>query len=322
MRGLRKSLLAGNIPNNVMRTSFTLLISWLLVTVTVFGNSDVRVWKNLKGETIRAELVSYDATSGEVILKFSDKDDRTFHFDDFSITDKAWLVEWLEFERELSDEIAKLGGKVEHIVTPGVYPTDLFLYYPSEFKEKDALLPALILFHPGGKAARYLKRHVKAAEASGLLLISCGTFRNTGDDATKEGELFERFKEVFQYIVANIKFDEKRLFMGGTSGGAWRAFHYTAWIDWPWAGIYSNGGWLGGKKYHGLDYADNMRVAVVNGSNDWSANMVVNDYVPVLQKHKCEIAVIAFEGGHQVPPPNIQNKAFNWLLEKEDFDEK
>ena len=61
-------------------------------------------------------------------MKFGDKEDRKYHFDDFSLTDKAWLVEWLEFERELSDEIAKLGGKVEHIVTPGVYPTDLFLY--------------------------------------------------------------------------------------------------------------------------------------------------------------------------------------------------
>ena len=305
-----------------MKIYFTLLILWSLLTGSAWGNSDVRSWKNLKGETVRAELVSYDATSGEVILKFSDKEDRKYHFDDFSITDKAWLVEWLEFERELSDEISKLGGKVEHVVTTGVYPTDLFLYYPSEFKKKDAQLPALILFHPGGKAARYLKRHVKAAEASGLLLISCGTFRNTGDDPDKEGELFERFKEVFQYIVANIKFDKKRLFMGGTSGGAWRAFHYTAWIEWPWAGIYSNGGWLGGEKYHGLDYADNMRVAVVNGNSDWLANMVVDDYVPVLQKHKSQIAVIAFEGGHQVPPPNIQNKAFNWLLEKEDFDEK
>ena len=190
-----------------MKTYFTLLISWFLLTGAAWGNSDVRSWKNLKGETVRAELVSYDATSGEVILKFSDKEDRKYHFDDFSITDKAWLVEWLEFERELSDEISKLGGKVEHVVTTGVYPTDLFLYYPSEFKKKDAQLPALILFHPGGKAARYLKRHVKAAEASGLLLISCGTFRNTGDDPDKEGELFERFKEVFEYIVANMKFD-------------------------------------------------------------------------------------------------------------------
>jgi hypothetical protein len=28
-----------------------------------------------------------------------------------------------------------------------------------------------------------------------------------------------------------------------------------------------------------------------------------------------------FEGGHQVPPVDSQVKAFNWLLENEDFDE-
>ena len=119
----------------------------------------------------------------------------------------------------------------------------------------------------------YLKRHIEAGEAANFILIALGSFRNsTNDDFV--AELEKRFEEILPLIVEQVKFDPKRLFLGGNSGGAWRAFDYSTKFDWPWAGIYSNGGHLG---YHYDKFYDNpppypagMRVAMVNGNNDFN----------------------------------------------------
>jgi len=126
---------------------------------------------------------------------------------------------------------------------------------------------------------------------------------------------------VFDFIQETIVFDPENVYMGGGSGGAWKAYHYSAWVDYPWAGIYANGGWLGvPEKYYGLDYRDNMKVAIVNGNND-HANRVVEEDLKVLKKHNADVSVISFEGGHQTPPTKIQIRAFQWLLNPEEFEQ-
>jgi hypothetical protein len=297
-----------------MKLRIVTVIILLYYCAGLRANSDVRTWMDVSGQKFSAELVSYDPSSEKVVLMFDDTEEMTYQFSQFSTFDQAWLVEWVEFEADLDSVLAGLGGRVEHVLTAGAYPTDLFIYYPSEAAEMESdTLPLMILFHPGGKAARYLKRHVEAAEDSGLILVACGSFRNTNADTLLETELLKRFKEVFAYIVASVQFDHSKAYLGGTSGGAWRAFHYSAWIDWPWAGIYSSGGWLGGYKYYREDYPA-LKVAMVNGSNDRSASAWLESDANLLEQHDCEVAVIAFEGGHQVPPTGIQKKAFFWLL--------
>ena len=209
----------------------------------------------------------------------------------------------------------------EHIVTTGAYPTDLYVYYPSAAKDATEPLPAWLLFHPGGKAARYCLRHMEAAEISGMIIVACGSFRNTGNDFQQESAMLARFKDIFPEILERVRLDPNRVFMGGTSGGAWKAFHYSAWVTYPWAGIYSNVGWLGGQKYYNLPYPGGMRVAIVIVQQDRAANGVVNPDSAILQKAGNKVAVMMFEGGHQVPPVDSQVKAFNWLLESEDFEE-
>lgn len=288
---------------------------------SLFGNSDTRDWTLNSDKTLHAELVSYDPETGQVLLKFNDLEDSVFRFEDFSIIDQAWLVEWVEFEAQLHLQVAEMGGQFEHLVTKGNYPTELFVYYPTSAQIATKPLPAMILFHPGGKAARYCLRHMEAAETSGMILIACGSFRNTGDDFLQESAMLARFKDIFPEILERVRLDPKRIFMGGTSGGAWKAFHYSAWVKYPWAGIYSNVGWLGGKKYYNLPYPGGMRVAIVNGNQDRAANGVVNADSALLQKAGNKVAVMMFEGAHQVPPVDAQIKAFNWLLENEDFEE-
>jgi hypothetical protein len=296
---------------------FLLALAALWLVPGLRANSDERTWILADGETFRAELLRYDEAAGVVTLRFKDTEDRQIPFERFGVMDRAWLAEWREMEDDLNALVSELGGKLDHLVTVGAHPTDLFVYTPSAALAPGAPPPpALILFHPGGKAARYVKSHMEAAEKSGLLLVACGQFRNTGDNAELEATMSARFREVFPQILARVRLDPARLFMGGTSGGAWRAYHYTAEIAHPWAGIYANGGWMGGKKYHDLPYPP-LRVAMVNGNLDTPANRWVDRDSAVLTRAGGTVGVFAFEGGHQVPPPLHQHLAFEWLLGRE-----
>ncbi len=315
MSSTRASSASPFVACSVFRILAFLLVVGLLGPARLAANSDERTWILADGRTFRAELVRYDEAARRVTLRFKDTESRDHAFDEFGVMDQAWLTEWVELEDDLNALVGELGGKLSHLVTTGEQPTDLFVYEPSSALAAGAPPPpALILFHPGGKAARYVKSHMEAAEKSGLLLVACGSFRNTADTPALEAEMLERFREVFPQILARVRLDPARIFMGGTSGGAWRAYHYSAQVSHPWAGIYANVGWLGGVKYYGLPYPSGMRVAMVNGNLDVAANQWVDRDGAVLKNAGNHVGVFAFEGGHQVPPPLHQFIAFEWLL--------
>lgn len=297
-----------------------LVVLWLVMSslLTAYGNSDERNWKLKSGKVLRAELVNVDEAIGQVELLVDDKHRVTKKIDQFSEVDIAWMYEWLNIQDELNVLNERVKGVVEHSVCKGKFETDLHCYYPSSYKKEEAYkAPLMLLFHAGAKSRRYLYRHMEAAEATGFVVISLGQFRNTGDDPEKEAAFLERFKEVFAHIQKSFMYDPKKVFMGGISGGAWKAYHYSAWVEYPWAGIYANGGWLGGEKYYEEDYAKGMKVVMVNGNND-HANRCIEPDTKILSKHQCEIAVISFEGGHNIPPPKTQKRAFEWLLKTEE----
>lgn len=291
------------------------LAGFFWLSTCLHANSDERAWILTDGTSFRAELVRYDEGVGKVFLRLRDDGAAVeYAIDRFGTVDRAWLAEWAELEDDLNALVAELGGKFTHLVTTGKHPTDLFIYEPSSARAPGAPLPpALVLFHPGGKAARYVKSHMEAAEKSGLLLVGCGQFTNTRTEE-KSAEMLVRFKEVFPQILSRVRLDPARIFLGGTSGGASRAYHYTAFVQHPWAGVYANCGWLNGVKYHSLPYPGGMRVAMVNGNLDTPANAWVDPDGAVLKKAGNTVGVFAFEGGHQVPPPLHQHIAFEWLL--------
>jgi predicted esterase len=101
--------------------------------------------------------------------------------------------------------------------------------------------------------------------------------------------------------------------MGGVSGGAARAYSHSVEIPRPWAGIFANGGWLGGRQTYNRAYPP-MRVAMVNGDKDDAANLYLDADSGVLMKAGSIVSVHAFEGGHQLAPPSVQAKALRWLL--------
>lgn len=293
------------------------IVAFALLTFFTSANTDNRKWVLKSGSTLQAELVSFDEETQIVTLLENDRDEKQLPFDSFREVDKAWLLEWLNISDEINNMAESLGGSLEHHRVSAQFETDLYVYHPALAEgtvEEDR--PVMILFNAGAKALRYMKRHLESAEESDMLLICCGQFRNTGDDIEKESAFLERFREVFPAICNHFRFNKDLVFMGGNSGGAWRAYHYSAWIEYPWAGIYANGGWLGGEKYFEEDYADGMKVAMVNGNVDHAANHWVEQDSAILQQHQADIAIISFEGGHQVPPTKTITKAFRWLIDE------
>lgn len=283
---------------------------------TAFGNTDTRTWTLTDNTKIRAELLHYNPETEAVKLLIDNTSERILAYNDFSTFDQAWLVEWSEFSVILKEKLKQHRGTFEHLTVEGQFTTDLFVYKPSSLKsDQQSQAPLLILFHPGGKAARFLMRHIEASEETGMMMVTCSHFRNSNNDQAN-AMMLERFKEVLPAIERKIPHHPLKLFIGGSSGGAMKAFGYSTLIERPWAGIYSNGGWLGGADYYDLDYP-NMRVAMVSGNQDEPARHWLEPDMKILERSGCEIGVFIFEGGHQVAPPSTQIKAILWLLEDE-----
>ncbi len=285
---------------------------FLLVMGSVFANTDMRDWNMASGTTLHAELVKYEIGRKKALLRSDDGVETEYSLEAFSVVDQAWLIEWAEFSNELDQDLQHMKGKFSHHQAKGVFTTDYYVYTPSKYIETTEL-PLLILLHPGGKGVRYVKQFMEAGELLDIIILSTDGNRNASDSATTE-LMYNRFKELLTNIEATIPFDRKRMYLGGTSGGAYRAFFYSAYIQRPWAGIFSNGGWLGHEPLSFPSYPVGMRVAMVNGNNDLAANSYVARDTKVLQERKCEVGLFSFEGAHQIPPPAIQVKALEWLM--------
>ncbi len=285
---------------------------FLLMCLPVFGNTDSRMWTLATGESFQAALVKYNPIEDAAILQQGEAPPQSYSLEDFSAIDAAWLLEWAAVSTELDELRLKMKGTFSHYQHKGEYAADFYVYTPSQSSETNAL-PLMILFHPSGKGARYVKRFMDVAESLGMIVVSSDAFRNTGAVWNeKDDAMLACFKELLPVLEATVPHDPARLYMGGSSGGAQRAYHFSAMVERPWAGIFANGGWIGGPALYDLPFPE-MRVAMVNGHRD-AANAWIQRDTAVLEQAGSAVNVFAFEGGHQVPPPEIQFKALEWLL--------
>ena len=295
------------------------LLGFTACVIDLFGNTNLRTWTMSDGTKLRAELIEVDPSGNFVYLRKNERDPQFYRLSDFSTVDQAWLVEWLEVSERLNAKLDDLSGRFSHYNYIGdLFNYDFYIYEPSTVYESQGG-PLMILFSPGPKGLRYLLRHLDAAESTGMTIVTLDHFGNTHSHEESMAST-ERFKEILPKIEEIVQNDPNQLFIGGTSGGALRAIRTTIRIDRPWAGIYSNGGWLGTERYFESSYLP-IKVAMVNGNNDKGANYYLDRDVSILQENKAKVAVISFEGAHQVPPTISQEKAFNWLLGSEDITE-
>lgn len=294
-----------------MKIHTTIAVLMLATLPLAKANSDMRDWTFAEGSPLRAELTEYNEKTGEILLRKEDKTVLKYQRDELSTVDKAWLLQWVEYKEEMEATVKKLGGTIVKHVGTGNFTTEYSVYHPAGTTVGDKL-PMMILFHPGGNGHRDILRYVEAAEAVKMTIVSCETFQNSKDNAEIEAGYLERFKELLPQIETAVPHDPKRVFMGGISGGGWRAFHYSAQVGRPWAGIFANCSWVGDEKYWDLPYPK-MRVVMVGGDKDYGRYSIEKD-VEVIRKSGSEISVQAFEGGHQVAPASVMTKSFRWLL--------
>ncbi|MGB0370396.1 MAG: hypothetical protein ACPGN3_03540 [Opitutales bacterium] len=293
--------------------------STLLTASLLVANNNERNWHITDGGRVFAELISFDEEANQIILQAPSREKTTWRLEDFSPIDQAWLVEWLEINERLQAMLAGIDGRYTHKFYQGkLSDYDIHCYEPSS-SIGTANRPLMFLLSAGPKGSRYLLRHIEAAEATGLVIVSVDNFGNTRTSDESERQ-YDKFREVLPVIETLIPHEPKNLFIGGTSGGALRAVRISNRVERPWKGIYWNGGWLGNKDY--LDeYYQPIKYAIVNGNNDRAANGYLKRDIAILEKNGGDIAIMSFEGGHQIPPYDSQVKAFSWLLGIEGVDE-
>jgi len=292
-------------------------LSIFIISISLFANTDNRKWELADGTKFSAALMTYDSQKKIAVLKDSSGKTREIHFDDMGLVDKAWIKKFQNLQGEMAAVIKEEGGKYEvRKCKDGEYETTYYVYYPSNYV-RNKNIPLILLFHPGGQGQRFLLRHIRAAERAGIIAICPDTFRNNnGRVKGLEKELDTRFNDLYADIKKNIKFDQKRFLMGGSSGGALRAYHYAADFAPECFGVYANGGWLGNS--YSRPYPA-MRVAMANGHKDNAANNYVEPDSKDLKAKGSVVRMFAFEGGHQTAPTETQFKAFTWMLEQSQF---
>ncbi|MCM8535204.1 MAG: hypothetical protein NE334_04655 [Lentisphaeraceae bacterium] len=296
-----------------MKTIFTLFIILSIFTsISLLANTDNRDWELASGEKFTAALISYDVHKDLLVIKKVSGETINCSSKDLGAVDKAWLQKFTNLQSEMAALLKEVGGKYEQKVAEGEnYLTNYYVYYPTAYKTNKNL-PLILLFHPGGQGQRFLKRHIRAAEKVGAIVMCPDIFRNVND--LDEWRAFEpRFEELYDDIQANIEYDKSAFCMGGSSGGALRAYQYAAYYVKDCYGIYANGGWL--RRRYDLNYPA-MRVAMINGHKDKGANNYVKADSDDLKEKGSTVKLFVFEGGHQVAPTDTQFQAMLWMLEE------
>ena len=285
------------------------------VSMVAQANDQMREWMFASGKKEIAEIIAYDEPNKVATLRLLDKTQMKVSEQELSTIDRAWVLQWVEQDEELRSVVAKIGGTITQQSGTGKFKIGYTVYHPPT--EKSAgMLPMLILFHPGGNGRRSIYPYVEAASTVGVILVSLDWFQNTSIASVSDEKMLEGFELLLPQIEATVPHDTTRLFMGGMSGGASRAYEYSAKVSRPWAGIYAGGGWLGGEEEYHLPFPK-MRVAMVNGNKDDPANFWIESDSARLRKSGCVVSVHAFEGVHQIAPSSVQEKALRWLISNE-----
>lgn len=297
---------------NLILTPIVILLAFSGI---IKGNTDDRIWSYNNGSSLFAHITAWNSETDLVTLVDDRGKKSHVKRTELSMIDQAFVRQWFTIHKKMETKLDELGGTLQHLQHSGSAITDYYVYKPSNYKV-DETSPMMILFSPSGNGYGTMLRHFEAAEKTGFLLITLDVFKNNDDLAERQ----IRFNELLPQLE-KIPHDTDKLFMGGLSGGAWRAYRFSGSTERSWAGIYATGGWLGyqlNDEYNKNHVHHGMRIAMVNGDRDRAAARFEPRDTEYLSKTAdCEVAMFAFEGGHQVPPTDSQVEAFQWLLQDE-----
>jgi nucleotide-binding universal stress UspA family protein len=291
------------------------LLIYLLVLMRVTCGSspaeELRDWESANGKKIVAALVSYDAAKGTLRIRRVDGTEYTLSREKLSQADQTFLE---NFAKRRDEELAaaakaaaEAAGKTVAHKVPGDPEVQFHVYHPTTYG-KGGKMPMIILFSPSGGGPGILNSFRAAAEECGWIAVGCGHLRN-GMEEKESHEVFSRMLPAIEKAVP--LHDPGRLYLGGMSGGAMRAFVVSADFDRPWKGVVSCGGWLGAEPRR--NHRKHMAVAFVNGDNDRGANSWVARDTQILESDRSQCKLFEFPGGHVVAPKPVLVEAMKWV---------
>jgi len=284
-----------------MRTHLACGVAICLGLTAAFAEE--RVWTSDDGRQITAGFIRDNGESVTLMLRGNEV---TIPLERLSEADNEWITARREEIRKKNEELAALRGTMKSFPKSDSHQIPFHVYYPTTYSVENPP-PMLILFCAGGNGRGMVNNFKDACEAVGWVAVGCDVLRNNLPD--EEGNPL--FEEVLPVIEKSVVHDPGRLYMGGMSGGAMRAFGYSAGFDRPWKGIISCGGWLG--RRHDLDYPRGMTVAWINGDQDNNANAWIEQDSAVLKRRRAKTKTFHFPGGHVLAPPDVLTEALRWV---------
>lgn len=172
--------------------------------------------------------------------------------------------------------------------------------------------PLLLLFSPGGDGRGLMNQVRASANRVGWMVIGCDRLKNGMSDE----DAAPITKELFADFHKFIPYDTDRLYFGGFSGGAARAYHLTWKHKDRCAGILAFGGWLGLGEDLEKPFQKKMTVAMVNGDTDKGALSYEDRDKGILSHRRSNVKIFHFPGGHGVAPRETIDKAVQWMDEQ------
>ena len=194
------------------------------------------------------------------------------------------------------------GALVEHVSCPSDPSQTYALYLPSTY-QPNRNWPLLLVFDPGGRAARAADVFREAAERFGWIVAASENSRNGPWEPT-----LRAVNAMWPALLGGYAVDEHRVYAAGHSGGAtvaWMVAMQTGQI----AGVI-----VSGQPNPQSEQSKGKRFAWFGmaGHTDFNlmeAKKIDEQLTRTASAHRMEF----FDGGHQWPPTDLIVRAMGWM---------
>jgi pimeloyl-ACP methyl ester carboxylesterase len=194
------------------------------------------------------------------------------------------------------------GTLVEHVSCPTDPSQTYTLYLPSKY-EPARKWPLLLVFDPGGRAARAAEVFREAAERFGWIVAASENSRNGPWEPT-----LRAINAMWPALLGGYAVDERRVYAAGHSGGAtvaWLLAHQTGQI----AGVIVSGQPNPQSEQSKAKPFAWFGMAGHTDFNLMEVKKIDEQLARTSSPHRMEF----FDGGHQWPPPDLIARAFGWM---------
>jgi dienelactone hydrolase len=196
------------------------------------------------------------------------------------------------------------GVLVEHVSCPNDATQTYTLYLPSTY-QTTRNWPLLLVFDPGGRAARAAEVFREAAERFGWIIAASENSRNGPWEPT-----LRAVNAMWPALLGGYAVDERRVYTAGHSGGAtvaWLVAQQTGQI----AGVIASGQ---PNPESQITKATEKRFAWFGAAGHSDFNFLqVKNIDAALADSTSPHRVDFFDGGHQWPPTEITFRALGWM---------